>query len=91
MGSELTLVPKRMPTSERCILSHDLNNSLYVILVRCELQLQCLDPKSEAAANARLIQEAARDMAHRIAGTPCPFCRAVHIGELRGEEERVKS
>jgi hypothetical protein len=91
MGSQLNLVLKRKPTSERCILSHDLNNSLYVILVRCELQLQCLDLQSEAAAHARLIQEAARDMAHRIAGTPCPFCRAVHIGEFQGEEGRVKS
>ncbi len=67
--------PLRRPVaSERCLLAHDLNNNLSLILGRCHLQLEVLDPQSEAAMHARLIQEAAQHMARRMAEGHCPLC-----------------
>jgi hypothetical protein len=56
---------------KRCLLAHDLNSDLHVILGRCDLLSDYLQPESEAAKHLRLIREAARHMAENIADRPC--------------------
>jgi len=72
----------RAPFTERCLLAHDLNNDLNVILGRCELLGEFLQKDSEASKHLRLIQEAAYHMANRIAERPC------HVAVQRGIAER---
>jgi len=67
-------VSKRMPRSERCLLSQDISNNLQLILSHCDSQLKSLDCRSEAAAHCRIIREAATYMVERIATSPCPLC-----------------
>lgn len=63
---------KRHPGSERCLLAHDLNNDLRVILKRCELlERQILDVESNKHVN--FIRAAAEHMAERIAQRPCDY------------------
>jgi hypothetical protein len=63
--------PKHVPQPERCILAHDLNNSLNLVLLRCEMLGDLIRDNREAYQHLVLIQEAARQMAHSIAGRPC--------------------
>ena len=71
-GKEGWQMEKRHPGSERCLLAHDLNNDLRVILKRCELlERQILDVESNKHVN--FIRAAAEHMAERIAQRPCDY------------------
>jgi hypothetical protein len=60
---------------KRCLLAHDLNNDLHVILGRCDLLSESLQPDSEAVKHLRFIREAARHMAENVADRPCQVTR----------------
>jgi hypothetical protein len=62
-------VLSRMQNSESCLLVHDLNNDLTVLLGRCEMLGDLVN--AEAMKHLRLIQEAAHHMTDRIADRPC--------------------
>ncbi len=63
---------RKHPGSERCLLAHDLNNDLRVILRRCGLlERQTLDIESNK--HVGFIREAAEHMAERIAQRPCDY------------------
>ena len=58
---------RRLDSEGRCLIGHDLNNDLNVVLGRCELLKDHLrgDPKAEEHLQA--VAEAARRMAARVA------------------------
>jgi hypothetical protein len=63
---------KQLPGFERCLLAHDLNNDLRVILKRCELlERQFLDVESNK--HVTFIRAAAEHMAERVAQRPCEY------------------
>jgi light-regulated signal transduction histidine kinase (bacteriophytochrome) len=65
---------RRHPGSEGCVLTHELNNDLRVILRRCALlEERALD--TESNKHVRFIRAAAEDMTERIARRPCEYAQ----------------
>lgn len=73
---------KHLPQSERCLLAHDLNNSLNLVISRCEVLGDLISDNREAYKQLVLIQEAARHMAHRISESPCRLFGVFTLGSL---------
>ena len=77
VGNVASLTPSRVRNSQRCILAHDFNNNLHVILGRCEMLGDLLDVNDdrnvESIKHVRLIKEAVIHMARAIAERPCQF------------------
>ena len=71
-GKEGWQMEKRHPGSERCLLAHDLNNDLGVILKRCTL-LERVVTGAESTKHLSFIRAAAEHMAERIAERPCDY------------------
>lgn len=83
MTDDVEEPPKRISQSERCILAHDFNNSLNLVLSRCELLADLIKDNREACKQLVLIQEAARQVAHRVAERPCHLFGAFNIVKIR--------
>jgi signal transduction histidine kinase len=62
---------RRVPVPDQCPLGHDLNNKLSVILGHCDLLSEHWGKDELAMKHLRVIQEAARHIADRIARCPC--------------------
>jgi hypothetical protein len=60
-----------VPSCERCLLAHALNNTLAVIIGECQLAEVCIEPGSEGANRVQNILRAARLMADRIKSHRC--------------------
>ncbi len=74
----------------RCLLAHDLNNGLAIILGGCELLRDLLD-SPEAIRRLSLIQEAACRMAREIADRPCQLTEIQQPSkELQGDNPGEK-
>jgi len=76
-GEKDGFMERRLPVSERCVLSYDLNNDLQVILKRCEM-LKSLITDREMSKHLNLIRAAAEHMAERIAERPCRIGQTRH-------------
>ena len=64
-------VGKKVTSSPQCVLRHDLNNYLGVLIGRCELLAELIPTDSERQ-HLTVILEMARKMASRLAGDVCP-------------------
>lgn len=82
MSHDVEQTPKQLPQSERCLLAHDLNNYLNLVILRCDVLGDLIRENREAYKQLVLIQEAARQMAHTIAERPCRLFRTCNIGIL---------
>jgi len=59
-------------SAPQCMLIHDLNNHLGVVIGRCQLLVDYVSRDVEAARHLSLILETAHKMAERIHGSVCP-------------------
>ena len=66
-------MPKRAPKPERCMLAHDLNNCVGIIIGQCELLTDLISNNTEAIERVSVISQTARRMANDISARPCPI------------------
>ena len=67
-------------SAPHCLLAHDANNLLGVVLGRCELLGGLMPDNKAAAAHLSEIAEAAQKMASRIHGGACDFLDSRSLG-----------
>ena len=63
---------QRLTSSPQCVLRHDLNNYLGVLIGRCELVAELIPTDSVETKHLTVVLEMARKMASRLAGAVCP-------------------
>ena len=66
------LIGQPVMSAPQCRVLHDLNNSLGVVMGRCELLADFVSKDAGAAKHLLAILDAARTMAKRIHGSTCP-------------------
>jgi nitrogen-specific signal transduction histidine kinase len=66
-------MPNPAPQPERCMLAHDLNNCLSMIIGECELLAELISNNPEAMERVRIILQTARRMANDISTRQCPI------------------
>jgi nitrogen-specific signal transduction histidine kinase len=57
--------------SERCMLAHDLNNCVSIVVGECELLVNLISNNAEAMERVRIILRTARRMANDLSTRPC--------------------
>ena len=62
---------KTITSSAQCLLRHDLNNYLGVVIGRCGLLAELLPTESSEARHLTVVVEMARKMISRLAGDAC--------------------
>jgi len=67
------LIGQSVVSAPQCMLLHDLNNSLGVVIGRCELLADLVSEDAGAAKHLSAILDAAKTMAKRIQGSACPI------------------
>ncbi len=65
-------IGKKLTSSPQCILRHDLNNYLGVLIGRCELLGELIPTDSVQRKHLTTMFEMARKMVSRLAGDACP-------------------
>jgi hypothetical protein len=66
------LIGRPVVSAPQCMLIHDLNNHLGVVIERCQLLFDYVSHDVEAARQLSLILDVAHQMAERIHGSVCP-------------------
>jgi len=65
-------MPRRAPQAERCVLTHEMNNCLSIILGECELLLDAVSEDAGAMKRVKVIALTAQRWARGIRVEPCP-------------------
>jgi len=66
-------MPKQAPEPEPCMLAHDLNNCVGIIIGQCELLTDLISNNADAIERVSVISRTARRMANDISARPCPI------------------
>lgn len=67
------LMGRPVVSASQCMLTHDLNNQLGVVIGHCQLLADFVSENTEASKHLSLILDAVRNMAGRIRGSVCPM------------------